>query len=221
MNNKFPKKPHTVIEGLTPKFHVSKNFNNFSSIKSNKDIILYAGATHKRYGIQNMIEWFIQGGFSNAELHIYGKGDLTPYLKNISLKNESIKYYGWVNLEEVHEAEKRASFLINPRNPNEKFSLYSFPSKLIEYMVTGVPVITTRMPFLPKEYSENLIIIESFSKESFIETFKKVLNMSKKTTNFVPQAAQGTPCKTANKNFSSTQREGKYRLSFFGTFFLY
>lgn len=45
-----------------------------------------------------------------------------------------------------------ADFLLNPRDPAWPGARYSFPSKLFEYLITGKPVISTRLGGIPAEY---------------------------------------------------------------------
>jgi glycosyltransferase involved in cell wall biosynthesis len=42
--------------------------------------------------------------------------------------------------------------LINARDPIHEFTKYSFPSKTLEYMLSGTPTLTTRLPGIPGEY---------------------------------------------------------------------
>ena len=41
---------------------------------------------------------------------------------------------------------------MNPRSADAEYTKYSFPSKTIEYLATGVPVVMNRLPGIPEEY---------------------------------------------------------------------
>lgn len=41
---------------------------------------------------------------------------------------------------------------MNVRNPKDDFTAYSFPSKTIEYMSSGTPLLTSRLPGIPQAY---------------------------------------------------------------------
>lgn len=55
--------------------------------------------------------------------------------------------------------------------------MYSFPSKTIEYMASGTPVLMTKLKCLPKEYYQYLYFIDSETPEGIrdkvIEFFNK------------------------------------------------
>jgi glycosyltransferase involved in cell wall biosynthesis len=74
-------------------------------------------------------------------------------------------FYGGVRLNsEIVEREQAASLLVNPW-PTQKeyvkeFLTYSFPSKNMEYMASGTPVLTTVLPGMPKEYYPYVYLLE-------------------------------------------------------------
>ena len=110
---------------------------------------MYAGALSKRYGIAELIEAFRQTNL-DAQLHIYGFGDFAPELEKIAREDARVCYKGRVSREEILEREREASLLVNVRNPKDEFTAYSFPSKTIEYMASGTPLLTSRLPGIPQ-----------------------------------------------------------------------
>ena len=71
-----------------------------------------------------------------------------------------------------------AALLVNPRPTNEEYTKYSFPSKNMEYMVSGTPVLTTDLPGMPRDYLPYVYLIEKEDVEGVAESFKYVLNIS-------------------------------------------
>ena len=65
--------------------------------------------------------------------------------------------------------QRAAIGLLITRPSVDPYVRYSFPSKLLEYMGTGVPVLTTRLPGIPGEYYEFLSIIEECSPRGIID----------------------------------------------------
>ncbi len=166
------KKKYIVLEG-----HVDTRMEkkeNCLGKKADKKICIYAGGLYRKYGVEKLVQAFKRLEIDDAELHIYGDGDYADELRKN--KNKSIIYHGIVSNEEVIQAEIQATLLINPRPSNEEFTKYSFPSKNMEYMASGTPVLTTKLPGMPKEYNRYVYVFEDESIEGMIETMKKVLN---------------------------------------------
>ena len=67
---------------------------------------------------------------------------------------------------------------MNPRPTHEEFVKYSFPSKTMEYMASGTPVLTTRLPGMPKEYYPYVDFIEEESAAGIAAALKAVLTRS-------------------------------------------
>ena len=167
-------KPYVVLEGqadITMKDRVP-------SLQS-KDcprVVLYAGGVSGQYGAGIMTEGFRMANIHNAQLHVYGPGDYVETLKQISREDSRIFYGGMILSSEVVEKEQRATLLINPRPTHEEFVKYSFPSKTMEYMSTGTPTLTTRIPGIPKDYMPHLYFIDEETPQGVARALEEVLS---------------------------------------------
>ena len=151
-------KPYVVIEGLCDANMIRCEKKN----TENKDIrkCMYAGLLDVRYGVKMMVDGFILADLLNVELHIYGDGPYAEELTKITEKHPNVVYHGTVMNDVVIQAELDADLLINPRPTHEEFTKYSFPSKNMEYMATGTPVLTTNLPGMPEEYKLYVYLME-------------------------------------------------------------
>jgi len=52
---------------------------------------------------------------------------------------------------------------------------YSFPSKTMEYMASGTPVLTTVLPGMPKEYHPYVFLLEDETADGIADMLTKVL----------------------------------------------
>lgn len=147
--------------------------------KDGKKICLYSGALWKNAGLETLTEGFIRAGIPDAELHYYGDGEYLEELKKICKSHENIKYMGCKTAAEVAVKQKEAALLINPRRSDLPFTKYSFPSKTMEYMLSGTPVLMTRLPGLPKEYEAHLYFAERETPEGFAESLTNILGKGK------------------------------------------
>lgn len=91
---------------------------------------------------------------------------------------DEVIYHGNVLNEEVVAAEMEASLLINPRPTTEEFTKYSFPSKNMEYMASGTPVLTTNLPGMPQEYQEYVYLFDDETVEGMARKIREVLSFS-------------------------------------------
>lgn len=163
-NPAWQKVPYMVLEGIAAPVEPGGEGAAELPAALPENIIFYAGGVNRSYGIFELVEGFLAAGI-DYELWICGRGDLEQYLAEMAAKHANIKYLGFVSPDEVAEIQSRSAALALTRNPAERYTRYSFPSKLLEYMAAGVPVLTTRLEGIPKEYYEHLNVIEEFSKE--------------------------------------------------------
>lgn len=164
-------KPMIIIEGSVDSEEIHDG-----GLHEKKSIMLYAGGVYEKYGIKNLVEAFIKSNTKGYLLHIYGEGSYVEELKKVSAKYPEIQYMGMVSLDEIVCREKEAMFLVNPRPSDEEFSKYSFPSKTLEYMVSGTPLLTTRLPGIPDEYFEYVYYFENEDIDSMADRISDVLS---------------------------------------------
>jgi glycosyltransferase involved in cell wall biosynthesis len=163
-------KPYIVIEGMVDSD--MEGSENRIEEKYDPRVIIYAGALFEKYGVLNLVEGFKKADIEGCELWLYGNGEMEDYLNN--LDNDKVKYFGVVPNNEVVEHEVKAMLLVNPRPSTEEFTKYSFPSKNMEYMMSGTPVLTCKLPGMPDEYHDYVYIAEDESVEGFSEALKDI-----------------------------------------------
>lgn len=168
-------KPYIVVEGLVDADMVFSEHKDFDKCKK---MILYAGSLKKIYGIDSLCNAFLKCADSQAELHIYGDGDYVPELYKLQSLYPNITYHGNCPNYEVVKAEQEAVVLVNPRPTEGEYTKYSFPSKTMEYMVSGTPVISARLAGIPQEYDNYLIYFDDKKKDDLAIKLRHVLNMT-------------------------------------------
>lgn len=169
------KKPFIVMEGLVD---VQMKGQMRESIHDKADrAIIYAGGCYEQYGVKMLIEAFRRLPQKNIRLHIYGRGDMVGDMSEYEQQDSRFKYMGVRPNREIVEKELKATLLVNPRPTHEEFTKYSFPSKNMEYMVSGTPVLTTNLPGMPKEYYPYVFICEKETVQGFYEKLNEILGM--------------------------------------------
>lgn len=170
--------PYIVLEGHVDSDAPELNRTEKWETTNGKKIIIYAGSILKLYGIQNLTEGFIKADIPNAELWIYGDGDYREELIQIEKVHKNVIYKGVCGNQEVVQAELRASLLVNPRPSAPEYTKYSFPSKNMEYMVSGTPLLTTKLPGMPKEYNDYVYLLEDETPEGVAKSLKEIFKHS-------------------------------------------
>lgn len=163
MNNIINDKnvPYIVIEGHCDIDMAS--VENSLEGKAHPKVILYSGGIHKEYGVKALAEGFVKSKLSDWELHIYGYGNYSEELTELSQKESNVKFFGVEPNDYIVKKQTEAFLLVNPRPTDAEFVKYSFPSKNLEYMASGTAMLTTRLPGMPGEYLKYVYTIDDES----------------------------------------------------------
>lgn len=178
MNNVINKnnKPYIVMEALCDKLLSSAKVPSVAKIVPR--IVMYAGGLDEKYGLKLLVDGFRRLEMSDINLVIYGSGPYEDELEQIVKDDPRVIYRGVASNEEVIRAELEATLLVNPRPTTEEFTKYSFPSKNIEYMASGTPLLTTKLPGMPKDYYPYVYLFEEETVEGYADSLKKILELS-------------------------------------------
>jgi len=144
-------KKYTVVEGVA-----SDVFNNIEPFENKHDLktILYTGTLNEKYGLINLVEAFKLIPYDNYRLVICGAGDSEKRIFMEAQNDCRILFKGQQRRQDVLKFQKSATVLINPRSNNEEYTKYSFPSKILEYLSSGVPTIAYKLDGIPDEYDK-------------------------------------------------------------------
>jgi glycosyltransferase involved in cell wall biosynthesis len=169
------RRPYVIIEGLVD--IEMKSIRNLYENKPTTKIIMYAGGLFEKYGIKKLMNAFSKLQNSDIQLLLFGMGDMIPDILSYSQKDRRIIYGGILLNAEIVEMELKATILVNPRSSKEEFSKFSFPSKNMEYMVSGTPLLTTKLPGMPNEYYPYVYFFDDESEFGIYSKLKEILNI--------------------------------------------
>lgn len=181
-----PNKPFLVIEGIV-------DVNEINLVKKEqhgKKRIVYAGSISKRYGIINLVKGLLLTKRNDIVLEIYGRGDYETELKNIARLDNRIIYKGYVSNTKIIQIIQTADLLINTRSSDELYVKYSFPSKMLEYMMSGTPLLTTMLPGIPDEYRDYIIILNNNSPEEIAKGVDYAFSLSEQELEIIGNRAR-------------------------------
>lgn len=182
-----------VIEGIT---------NSNIDVQIVKDKIpnsfLYTGTLDTYAGIKELVDAFMMTNEEDYRLYICGSGCLSSYVKMCAAKDNRIIFKGLVSREEAVQLQKNCRVLVNPRKPDAGITKYSFPSKTMEYLSSGTPMIGYKLEGIPDEYFDFFYTIEGLSIETLKETMESVMQKSDEELLFIANKAREFICSQKN-----------------------
>jgi glycosyltransferase involved in cell wall biosynthesis len=171
--------------------------------------IAYSGTLSSSYGVEELISAVKLFPFGKVRLHLYGKGDLNDKLMQLCSDDVRYVYHGFVQPDILTKLISSHNLLVNPRPSSTYISNRSFPSKVIEYMATGVPVLTVKFEALPDSWCEHLFIINNNHSKSIYEKVNSIISYDStklyefglKARQFVIKESSVTAVASKIKNF--------------------
>lgn len=169
-----PKEKYVIVEGIIPKQNSDKQY-----VAKHDDIIniLYTGTLSARYGIMNLVDAFERIPNSNYRLIICGSGETEQKIKEYALQDKRIIYKGNLPPSEIYKLQQEASVLVNPRQNEGEYTKYSFPSKMMEYLLSGTPIVCYKLDGFLEEYDEYFYYPQDNDIQSLTNKILEVSNL--------------------------------------------
>ncbi len=165
---------YVVIEGIYKESQMIRE-----NLEKKEKVILYSGGLFEEYGVLELVEAFLKTESVDWKLELIGDGPLLSKLKQLSVDENRILIRGSLPNSEVLKRQREVSILVNPRRANQVFTRYSFPSKTIEYMASGTPMLGYKLPGIPDEYYRYIYDIKDDS-NGLQECLENVMSISEK-----------------------------------------
>ena len=168
-----------VIPGiLSDKFKSSVLTNKIDKPTDARFSVVFAGGVTSDNGVDRLIEAAEISSIPKLKVTIYGNGELVQVVKDAASRDQRIAYGGILHGDDLTRALLSADVAINPRPTNNEYSQNSFPSKLIEYLATGVPTLTTPLVSIPEEINDCFYYANGDDAESLSLALLKVYETS-------------------------------------------
>ena len=170
--------PVLVMEGIATQITLERTAPDRRHEVEGAFVLAYAGGLTAEYGVKNLVlavEGLHQPG---VRLDLYGRGPLEEWILERASRDPRLHYHGAISRDELLPRLARADLLVNPRPVEQEFVKYSFPSKLLEYMSLGVPVLSTRLPSIPVDYDRFLTYPKGDTPTSLMEAITQIMDMS-------------------------------------------
>lgn len=155
-----------VVEGIADDSDLADSQQYIDRITER--YILYTGTLQYRYGIGELLSAFERIKYDDVHLVICGDGEAADEIRRLQAKDSRIHYMGVLSAEEIACLRAGASVLINPRRNEGEYVKYSFPSKMMEYLASGVPTVAYKLDGIPDDYDGLFIDAGEYGLESAI-----------------------------------------------------
>lgn len=139
-----------------------------------KSIVLYTGSIDHWAGVDLLVEAFLQVPGRAVELWLCGKGT-TVAVERAVQSDSRIKVLGMVSEEQLASVSQQATLFVNPRLSAVLGNRSNFPSKVLEYLSYGKPVISTWTEGLSPEYRDILTVPEEETPDGLAQQIIDVL----------------------------------------------
>lgn len=168
-------KPYVVIEGIVDQAVLDTP--NSLEKKYPQKVCMMAGLLEDIFGVDDLLEAFMKLDCPDVQLVFYGKGKSVQTIIDAARLDSRISYRGELTNQEIVREEKRATLLINPRPPIGAWTAYSFPSKNMEYVASGTPMLAYNLPCIPSEYLEHFYYPDD--SKTFAQTLQETILLDK------------------------------------------
>lgn len=136
-----------------------------------------------------LLQAFSEINQEEFELRIFGEGPLENDVIEYTNNDSRIFYGGLVQSDELQNEYENADLLVNIRNPGHYVTKFSFPSKLIEYISKGKPILSTNLNF-NTDLASGLYIIDDVNPTIIKDKILKIESDSEETKNIKIKIAQ-------------------------------
>lgn len=168
-------KPFTVVECA----YIEPEYAKGQAIsESDKKTIFYAGSIREEYGIGHLLRSFSLIEGEDYELVIAGGGAGEKLVKEYIRKDNRIKFLGFITPQEVLQWQLSSHVLVSPRQSDKEYVKYSFPSKSVDSLATGVPYVAHKLPCDPPEYAGYINYPDGESDEDLKDKIMEICEMS-------------------------------------------
>lgn len=144
-----------------------------------KRIVLFTGARSIEAGIDRFVQAVGQVSTPGVDFVITGQGrGHSRAITRLIAQRREIRDLGMVSEADLAKLISRAGVLVNPRPIGTGSAHMTFPSKIMDYLARGVPVVSTKSPGLGAELKDVLIYTDSDSPSDLGSRIDEVLNWS-------------------------------------------
>ncbi len=206
-------KPYFQLEGGIHKEIMerteSENQSESGADRSDRFVIATAGNLNETNGLLVILQAFSLLNGERFRLRIAGTGELDDQIRAAAEKDSRIDFLGYLSFADVLKMYRSADVLINMRLTKTRNTKYFFPGKMMEYLASGVPVISTCTGHVEREFGSFVYLLKEETPEALAERIQNVAALDPQERRKTGQRARAYMA--ANKTWDAqTQRLAQF-----------
>ncbi len=161
-------KPSLIVPGFAEARQVSS--------PQKRPYFFFSGALYEKYGINILLQAFLQLNRNDIDLIIAGHGPESSLIERLAMQHAHIRYLGLIDHQKVYQYQGNTLLNLHPRPLDAQRDMDSIPSKLFEYFSSGAPTMSTLHPFFFPRFAKESEWIEMNTPEAWTQQLRNFLS---------------------------------------------
>ena len=140
-------------------------------------MITATGTLNEANGVPILLKAFSLLEGEGYRLCMAGRGPLEELVREAATTDSRIEYLGFISSLEVLHVYQRSDVLVNMRVTGSMNTKYFFPGKMMEYLASGTPVITTCTGHTEEEFADFVFLLRDETPQGLAALIRQVANL--------------------------------------------
>lgn len=197
-----PGKDYLLVDGGINE-HVASNLFSLKESTNKRLKLVLAGMLWDQNGTKLILDCLAKYPELDVEVYFAGQGIDVPLIRGAALHDGRIKYVGLLDQKSLFRLYSEADVLLNLRLEEEVD--FHFPSKLLEYLVTGKHVVSTPVAHAERDYGAYMSLLHDKTPDGLAKLLKELISRSQ--ADMLSQGRDAREFMLANRNWDVRTRE--------------
>jgi glycosyltransferase involved in cell wall biosynthesis len=178
-----------LIEGGVPESFL-RRFETVVEKEKHAFHIVFAGQLSQLNGVELLLDAIAKVPSKDVRFTIAGSGPLHDKVKKAAMTDNRISFAGLVPHRDLLEIYRRADLVLSLRRTDNLTHRYVFPSKVVECLATGVPLLTTCTGHAEEEFGRFAILLQEETPDALAAKIEEVAGWTEERRNNLGLEAQ-------------------------------
>jgi glycosyltransferase involved in cell wall biosynthesis len=153
-------------------------------------VVAAAGTLNEANGLPVLLKAFSLLEGERYRLRIAGGGALERQVREAAARDSRIEYLGFIPFSDVLQLYKSSDLLVNVRMTKGMNTRYFYPGKMMEYLASGTPVITSCTGHTEEEFGDFVYLLRDETAQGLAEIIRQVASLPTEARRKLGQKAQ-------------------------------